>query len=338
LDTVKTMKAVRIHSYGGPAVLAFEDAPRPTPGAGEVLVRMLNSQGRPNGSYYPVDLFVEIAERSTVFTGVIASTWSDVTLSGDGDPQRLRGNHCTMNTFEVMGVPPLIGRATIADDSLPGAAPVAILGYKFWQRQFAGSRGVLGSKLTLDGKVRTVVGVMPPRFMWRGADVYLPDVFRRGQALEGVQQVHLLGRLKPGIGVARATAGLQPIFEDLRRTHPNEIPEKWRIRLQTFKQTFPSDITEALWILFGAVGLLLLISCVNVSSLLLSRMASRQRELAIRSALGASRSRLMSQLLSETLVLALGGGAIGVLLASARCAGSLRWSHPIPFRTRRRSV
>ena len=133
-----------------------------------------------------------------------------------------------MNTFELMGVPPLIGRATTAEDALPGAAPVVILGYKFWQRQFAGSRNAIGQKLTFNGKVRTVAGVMPPRFMWRGADVYLPDVFRRGQAQEGVQEVHLLGRLKPGIGEAQATTGLQPIFEDLRLTHPNEIPEKWQ--------------------------------------------------------------------------------------------------------------
>ncbi len=293
-----------------------------------VSVQVVDSHGRSNGSYYPLDEFVEIAERSTVFTGVIASTWSDITLTGDGDPQRLRGNHCTMNTFEVMGVPPLIGRATIADDALPGAAPVAILGYKFWQRQFSGSASVLGTRLTLNGKVRTVVGVMPTRFMWRGADVYLPDVFRRGQQIEGVQEVHLLGRLKPGISEAQATATLQPIFEDLRRTHPNDIPEKWRIRLRTFKQTFPSDITEALWILFGAVGLLLLISCVNVSSLLLSRMAARQREIAIRSAVGASRGRLVSQFLSETLVLALGGGAIGILAAYSVLRGIIAMVPP----------
>src|SRR5579863_10220274 len=106
-----------------------------------VSVQIQNSQGRSNGSYYPIDQFVEIAERNSVFTGVIASTWSDVTLTGDGDPQRLRGNHCTLNTFEVMGVPPLLGRGATPEDALPGAAPVVILGYKFWQRQFSGSPG-----------------------------------------------------------------------------------------------------------------------------------------------------------------------------------------------------
>src|ERR1051326_7217236 len=237
-------------------------------------VHVLDDHGRSNGSYYPIDQFIDITDRNTVFSGVIASTWSDVTWTGDGDPQRLRGNHCTMNTFEVMGVAPLIGRATTAGDSLPGADPVGVLGYKFWQRQFGGSQGVIGRKLTLNGKVRTVIGVMPPRFMWRGADVYLPDVFHRGQDVEGEKAVHLLGRLKPGLSVAQATAGLQPIFENIQHRYPNEWPRKWRIRLRTFKETFPSDITQALWVLFGAVGLLLIISCVNVSGMLITRMAT----------------------------------------------------------------
>ena len=293
-----------------------------------VSVQLLNPQGRSNGSYYPIDEFVEIAERNTVLTGVIASTWSDVTLTGEGDPERLRGNHCTMNTFEVMGVPPMIGRVPTAADAQRVEEPVVVLGYKFWQRHFGGSREIYGRKLTLNGKVRTVIGVMPPRFMWRGADVYLPDVFRRGQTIEGVAQVHLLARLKPGIGEAQAIAGLQPIFEDLRRTHPKDIPEQWRIRLRTFKQTFPSDITEALWILFGAVGVLLLISCVNVSSLLLSHMGAREREIAIRLAVGASRTRLVSQFLTETLVLAVCGGALGILAAYGGLRGIIAMVPP----------
>lgn len=293
-----------------------------------VSVQLVNPQGRGNFSYYPLDEFVEIAKKNTVFTGVIASTWSDVTLTGQNEPLRLRGNHCTMNTFEVMGVPPLLGRTTIPDDAIPGAPPVVILGYKFWRSQFNGSRGVLGARLTLNGKVRAVIGVMPRRFMWRGADVYLPDVFRRGEPVEGAEQVHLLGRLKPGLTLPQAAAALQPVFDDLHRTHPNDIPDKVRIRLRTFKETFPSDIIEALWILFGAVILLLLISCVNVSSLLLSRMAARQREIAIRSALGAGRRRLIRQFLTETLLLALCGGALGILAAYGALHGIVAMAPP----------
>ena len=192
-----------------------------------------------NGSYYSIDQFLDIAERNPVFEGVIASTWSDVTWTGGGEPQRLRGNHCTMNTFDVMGVPPLIGRTTAASDAVEGAEPVAVLGYKFWQRQFGGDPGVLGRKLRLNDKVRTVIGVMPPRFMWRGADVYLPDVFHRGQTVEGERTVHLLGRLKPGVTREQASAGLQPILQDIDRRSPNEFPKGWRLRLRDFGETFP---------------------------------------------------------------------------------------------------
>jgi predicted permease len=268
-----------------------------------------------NGSYYPIDQFLDIAQRNTVFSGVVASTWSDVTWTGAGEPERLRGNHCTMNTFDVMGVAPLVGRAPGPADAAEGAEPVTVLGYKFWQRQFGGDPGVLGRKLRLNEKVRTVIGVMPPRFMWRGADVYLPDVFHQGQTVEGERTVHLLGRLKPGVTREQALAGLKPLLEDMVAAHPDDFPKKWRIRLRTFGETFPSDIKDSLWILFGAVGLLLAIACVNVSNLLLSRGAYRRREIAIRGAMGAGRFRIVRQLLAESLVLALGGGILGVALA-----------------------
>jgi putative ABC transport system permease protein len=265
---------------------------------------------------------------NSVFEGTIASTWSDVIWAGDGDPQRLRGNHCTMNTFDVMGVPPLIGRRTTASDAVAGAEPVTILGYKFWQQQFGGDTGVLSRRLKLNGKVRNVIGVIPQRFMWRGADVYLPDAFHRGQEVEGEREVHLLGRLKPGVTMARAEADLHGIIAALQQSHPDDFPKNYRVRIQTFKETFPSDITDALWILFGAVGLLLLIACVNVSNLLLNKMASRHREIAIRASLGATRWRIASQLLAESLMLGTTGGALGVLAAYGGLRGVLAMVPP----------
>ncbi len=273
----------------------------------------------PDKNYYfspdSPDGYLEVQQRTHAFSDLIASTISDVAWTGSGEPQRLRGNFCTVNTFRVMGVKPLLGRYIVPDDGQPEAAPVAVLGYKFWKRQFNGDRSIIGRKLRLNDKVRTVVGVMPKRFMWRGADVYLPVVFQKGHFAEGVHFIFIMGRLKPGVSPAQARTELDPILREMILGETGEREPKLRVVLNNFYETFPSGIRQSLWILFGAVGVLLLIACANVSSLLLARSAARSREMAVRLSLGAGRFRIIRQLLTESAIIGLAAGLLGALLA-----------------------
>ena len=280
-----------------------------------VSVTMNWADGRANWSSYTIDEFVELSERVTVFDGLIASTISDVALTGSGDPERLRGNYVTMNTFDVMGVAPLLGRTIGAGDARPGAPPVAVLGYRFWQTRLGGQSDVVGRQLRLNGTLRGIVGVMPRRFMWRGADVYLPTVFARGLALPGVQTVHVMGRLRPGTATAQVETAIRPVLDDLQRRNPQRPTGQYRLTLESFTETFQSGLRQPLLILLGAVALLLIIACVNVSSLLLARGTTREREMAMRTALGAGHGRLVRLLFTESAVLAVVGASLGVLLA-----------------------
>lgn len=268
-------------------------------------------------SPYTPDQYLDIAEHNHIFHAVIASTISDVLLTGTDNPQRLRGNFVTTNTFEVMGVQPYAGRFIMPADGRADAVPVAVLGYKFWQRQFGGSTGVLGMNLRLNDKVRTVVGVMPPRFMWRGADVYLPIVFQRGKVVEGVRYINVIGRIKSSVTAAEADTDLHPVIQGILSRDPSYHREAFHVQLYNFYETYPSSIRKQLWIVLSAVSLLLLIACSNVSNLLLARATARSREIAVRAALGAGRFRIARQLLTESLLLGAAAAVIGTALAFA---------------------
>lgn len=278
-----------------------------------VSIAIRNPELRGWRTSYSVDEYVELSERASIFEGAALSTISDVLWVNNGEPLRLRGNHISRNGFDVMGVPALLGRAVSGAEAEPDTK--AVLGYRFWVRQFGGNPAVLGATLVLNGRPRTIVGIMPARFMFRGADVYLPTQYRRGEKPDGVEYGMLTARRKAGVNDAKAAADLAPIIGELAKQFPSRYPPKYRIELITFKETFPSGIRNVLWIMFGAVGLLLLIACANVSNLLLARASSRQREIAMRAALGAGRFRLFRQLLTESLLLGIGGGILGAALS-----------------------
>lgn len=282
-------------------------------------------------AYQPAE-WLDLATENHVFSHVGATTVDDLIWTRTGsEPERLRGSYVTPDTFHVYDVPALLGRTIEPVDGLPDApGPVAVLGYKFWQRQFGGKADVLGQSMTLNGKTYTIVGVMPARFGLRGADVYAETVFTRSNtaAQEDTTWVHFAGRLKPGITAAQAAADLQPIIAQMAHRSPNDFPPQWQVHLESFSQTFASDLGETLLTLLGAVALLLLLACANVSNLLLARATAREREFALRASLGAGRARLIRQLLTESLVLAGAGGVVGTVLAYLGLRGILALMPP----------
>ena len=255
-------------------------------------------------SNYSAESFNQIARSTTIFSGITASTISNVVLIGSGEPQRVRGNYITPNTFDVLGVQPILGRASIEDDVRPGHGEVALLSYRYWQAHYGGDPSILGRVLTFNGHPRTIIGVMPPRFLWRGGDVYLPIQMTNADNIQGQHNFALVGRLKPGVTEAQAASELQPVFRDIARRVPRIFPDDLRVGILPFDQMFQSGLAETLYLLLGAVAVLLLIACVNVSSLLLARAVHREHEFVVRAAIGASHLRLMRYALTESLLLA----------------------------------
>ena len=254
---------------------------------------------------YTPQQFRDIKRDTDIFSGITASTITYVTRSGGPEPERVRGNYITPNTFDVLGVRPLLGRASTESDVAPGHEPVVLLSYRYWQAHFGGRRSVLGRVLTLNHQSRTVIGVMPPRFLWRGGDVYMPINLKtdHGPGIPGY--FTLVGRVKPGVTQSQATAELLPVFRQFEKTNPGNYPPDLRVSLMSFDHMFQSNLADTLHLLLGAVFILLLIACVNVSSLLLARAVSREHDVTVRVAVGASPLRLARSALTESLVLAL---------------------------------
>jgi predicted permease len=256
-------------------------------------------------------------QRETRSLEMAGWVYSGGTLSEPGPAEYVDNFEASSNLFSVMGVPPFQGRTFLPDEDRPGGAPVAILGYSFWQRHYTGRQSAIGSGVVFDGKRHTVVGIAPAGFKLGGseADLYTP----MGQDTAAFMQnreahpVTVIARQRPGIKLLQVQTELALIGRHLAEQYPKS--NKSRTFVAEPLRPSIGDARSTLWLLLGAVSLVLLIACVNVASLLLARAVSRERELAMRMALGARRSRLVRQCLTESAVLGVSGGVLGVLIA-----------------------
>jgi predicted permease len=276
--------------------------------------------------------FLDVQRETRSLSGLAAWRVDSFTLTGSGKPEEVRGKMTTGNFFSLLGVQPVLGRVFREDDDRPGAAPVAILGDGLWKSRFGSDRQVIGKTIVLSGKDYTVVGVVPSdvhflRFQDSFFDdVFLPvgqwdnDLFRDRRFSLGLRTV---GRLAAGVEVSQAQAEMSEIAKGLDAAYPSEN-DGMGLGLMLFKDELIYPIRSTLLLLWGAVGLVLFIACANVGNLLLVHAAGRKQEFATRAALGASSVRLMRQLLIESVLLAVMGGALGVALASWGTGAILR--------------
>ncbi|HVG20225.1 MAG TPA: ABC transporter permease [Blastocatellia bacterium] len=246
----------------------------------------------------------------------ISPTNSGFNLAGGAEPQRVRGLQVSEGFFAALGVGPAFGRGFLPEEDRPGGPPAVVVSDGLWRSYFGGDPALVGKQALLNGRSYTVVGILPPGFQFETpVDVLLPLQLRPAVNNDG-ENTEMIARLKPGVTREQAQAETEQIFSAFRREFANHTkPTDRGMRLSSYQQSIVGDAGKVLWLLLGAVGFVLLIACANVASLLLARSSARKGELAIRLALGAGRGRIIRQLLTESCLLALTGGALGLLIA-----------------------
>jgi putative ABC transport system permease protein len=271
-------------------------------------------------SYFAAPEFLDFKEQNHVFEDMIGLAGANILYSGNEGPRRFAAGLITSNAFEILGIKPMLGRPIALEDGKPAAPPVFVMSYPLWVKEFNRDPNILGTTFILSGEPRTLVAIMPPRFRFgEYCEIWIPVTLEKTASsmlsLERGPWFWPVGVLKPGASVQAAAADLDVVARHLEKIYPGGYLRQFNVVAQTFTDSYVGDVKGLLFTLMAAVAMLLLIACSNVANLLLSRATVREKEMAIRASIGASRSRLIRQLLIESFVLAAAGCMLGCLFA-----------------------